>query len=87
MAKTLFSARMLSGKSQAELARSMGVPRTHISKLERGRSLPRPDLLWRYALGVGMSVQKLVHIYDFMSSPIGPIPEPAGAVSQGVVHV
>lgn len=68
MAKTLFSARMLSGKSQHELARSMGAPRTWISKVERGHSTPQPNNLWRFALGLGMSIGKFMLIYDFFAS-------------------
>jgi transcriptional regulator with XRE-family HTH domain len=42
------------GLSQAELARKIGIRRTHLSQLERGRHLPNPKTraLLEEALGI-----------------------------------
>jgi transcriptional regulator with XRE-family HTH domain len=52
--------RELRGLTQRGLAERMGAPRTYISKIERGKSLPTLDNLFRFANTLGVSAASLL---------------------------
>jgi transcriptional regulator with XRE-family HTH domain len=52
--------RELRGLSQRGLAERMGAPRTYISKIENGRSIPTLDNLLRFANTLGVSPASLL---------------------------
>ena len=85
-AVTFFLARTMAGMSQGDLAKRIGTFRPHISRWECS-SVPTISAFERIAAGLGMTTYKLALIYDFLTSPIGPIHDPDGAASQGAVNV
>ena len=52
--------RELRGLSQRGLAERMGAPRTYVSKIEGGKSLPKLDNLFRFANTLGVSAASLL---------------------------
>ena len=49
--------RKMQGITQAELARRTGIPRSNITRFERGNYNPSLELLVRIAAALGMSLQ------------------------------
>lgn len=56
----LTSIRILTGYSQAELARCSGLSQGHISELERGDKTPRPGTVKKLAVALGVPMPTLL---------------------------
>lgn len=58
--ETLTALRVLAGCSQAELSRRSGLSQGHISELERGAKIPRPQTVKKLAHSLGVPVPALL---------------------------
>lgn len=57
LARQIRAARMARGLTQHELAERVGTKQPSIARLERGKAIPRLDVLTRIAVAIGMTLE------------------------------
>jgi transcriptional regulator with XRE-family HTH domain len=58
------AARARRGMSQSDLARALAKPRQHISQIELGHQMPRPELIVEIAKALNVSSDYLLGLVD-----------------------
>ncbi|HXN71585.1 MAG TPA: helix-turn-helix transcriptional regulator [Candidatus Acidoferrales bacterium] len=63
--------RVRMGLSQAQLARVLHKPRTHVCKIETNKATPIMGTLFEYADGLGVSMRELLGLCEWMAKGDG----------------
>lgn len=56
--------RMEAHMTQIELAKKLNMPKSQLSKFERGHNKPGPEILWAIAIAIGCKVDDLYEVVD-----------------------
>jgi transcriptional regulator with XRE-family HTH domain len=80
----VIAARAETGRSQTELARRSGVPRSVISAVEHGRRQPSLPTLMKILLGAGLDLRTRLAPHD--DQDVGRVHRPSGGKETVEVH-